>query len=185
VTTTAPSARTTDASTATTRNALIIAGAVAVIAIARVLVVTIVNFIGLIADGMLSSFESPADFGLYFGPTISLEARTIFAWILPVAIGVFISLRAIRPIAASMSTRTVIVRGLISAAVGAIAGIIVSLPLSLEPAEVANGETLAALSPFPILSALIFCLYRALAIAPLVLLAVVVGWQWLRRTPAV
>jgi hypothetical protein len=101
--------------------------------------------------------------------------------VLPFAIGVFLSLWMIAPIAAELGTRFVITRGLLATAAGAVVMLIVTLFVDLlrQVAAGFDARSFGIEAALDIQGALNVIIFRS----PIVLLAAVLLWLWLREHP--
>ena len=140
------------------------------------------------AYGSGGPFDSPISAAQWIGTSIG---QTVLG-ALAVAVGVFLSLRFFRPISASSPLISVILRGLIATASGAIVGTIVSvIAAGFMGASVDGsffGNSFPALNLFSqslenVAWAIAQLPDRAVGLATTVLLVTVLGWLWLRRTP--
>ena len=176
--TTSPGARTTDASTRTPRNALLIAAAVGIAIAALGIIGSLLDVFSDFVTGIYADFSGVDAYG-WFAPQLVGMAAYLGVWALPVAAGVFLSLRYVAPITASANTAAVLARALVATAIGAAAGVVLSYPVSMAP-SIAFGDV----SGGGFLGTLFEMARRSVELIPLVLLAVTLGWLWLRRTPA-
>ena len=180
--------------TAQTSTALIVSLGVAVV----MLVGAFVSGISYLLQQVLQSFGNAySSGGAFDSPLTTLE------WIgssigqnvlgaLAVALGVFLSLRFFRPISAGSSLLSVILRGLIATASGAIVSTIFSVLAAGFAGASVDGSFFG--NSFPGLNlfsqslenlgwALAGLPARAASLATTILLVTVLGWLWLRRTP--
>ena len=181
---------TADASTTGTRNAVIISAGLGALVLVLALIGTLLSSFGDLMYNAFSNFENGFSIIYY---TFSGFVSSVFTWVLPLAIGVFLSLKFFRPISAESSLRVVLVRGLIATAAGAIAAFVISLLWSIVSSISLQGPLFGGSFPgvdvnsFPysVVGTIFGLLQRAVDVTPVVLLVVVLGWLWLRRTPAV
>jgi len=180
--------------TAQTRTSLVIAGGVALVMLAGGLVSGISFFLQQVMQNFSSgyssggAFDNPFTAAQWIGSAIGQSLLVAVA----VAAGVFLSLRFFRPITASSSLISVILRGLIATAAAAIVATIVSLlasgfaGASIDGSFFGNsfpGLDLFSQSLENIAWAIAGLPERAVSLAATVVLVTVLGWLWLRRTP--
>ena len=134
------------------------------------------------------AFDDPFSAAQWIGSSIGQGLLGALA----VALGVFLSLRFFRPISASSALLSVILRGLIATASGAIVGTLVSIiaagfaGASIDGSLFGNsfpGLNLFSQSLVNIGWAIAGLPERAVSLATTILLVTVLGWLWLRRTP--
>jgi hypothetical protein len=186
-----PLSPTADGSTTTARNAIVIAGGVGALVLVLTLIGTLLTSFSSLFYGVFTNFNDGLSTTYYM---FSGFVSTIFTWILPIAIGVFLSLKFFRPIAATTAIGVVLVRGLIATAAGAIVALVISLLWALVSSISLRGPlfgdsfpgiTDSGSFPYSIVGTFFGLIQRAVEVTPVVLLVVVLGWLWLRRTPAV
>jgi len=184
-----PLTPTADASTTGTRNALVIAGGVAASVLLLALVSTLLTSFSSLFYGVFTNFQDGLSTVYYM---LAGFVSTIFTWILPLAIGVFLSLKFFRPIAATTEISAVLIRGLIATAAGAIAALVISVLWSIVSSLSLRGPLFgdsfpgvdSGSFPYSLVGTIFGLVQRAVEVTPVVLLVVVLGWLWLRRTPA-
>ena len=174
-----PAPSTADVSTSATRISLRIAAAVWVAVAGLGIVGSALTTVQDFLTGIYSEFSS-TDYVDWFAPQLIALVAYVLAWALPVAAGVFVSLRFVAPVVASAPVGGVLARGVVATVLGAAFGVILTLPLSII-LSVASGDPTGG----GLLGALAEMARRSVEVAPVVELIVLLGWLWLRRTPAV
>jgi len=176
--------------TANWRTALLIAAALAALLIALNIASVI---IALVNDSFYRITSSGGGFNLsVMSDYLTGFVREVFSYLLPLAAGVFVSLKFIAPITSTTSVATVLLRGLIATAVGvAMATVFVIVGGFIGGLSFA-GPLFGGSFPqvlgvdnvgFDFLYRISTMLPSALQIAPTVVLIVILGWLWMRRVP--
>ena len=162
--------------------------------------VTALAIVGyLVAQSLLGSLLTFLRFGTdpgAFGPDpFALSALGDLGFhVLPVGIGVFLSLWAIAPVSHELRLPYVLTRGGLATAAGIIVEFVVRVLRDLVLAfQQGQGDLFGAAFPFPVfdgawfvdavIGSLMGALIGFVALVPLVLLAVVLLWLWLRANP--
>ena len=175
--------------TANWRTALLIAAALATLLIA----LSIADVLVTIVNDSFYQFESGGgslDLSLASSYLAAFVGSVFNFWI-PLAAGVFISLKFLAPVASDQSIATVLLRGLIATAVGAVLAQIAVLVTSFLGQLSLAGPIFGATFPQVIAGQqgldffyrLSSVLPTALHNAPTVVLIVILGWLWMRRVP--
>ena len=173
-----PAPSTADVSTSATRISLRIAAAVWVAVAGLAMLGTLITTAQDVITGLYADFASD-DSVAWFSQQLMAIGVYLFAWALPLAVGVFVSLRFVAPVVASAPVPVVLARGVVASVLGAGFGAVLAIPLSMVlSASFGNptGGFLGAISEMA---------RRSVEVTPLILLIVLLGWLWLRRTPAV
>jgi len=176
--------------TANWRTALLIAAALAALLIAlniSSIVVALVN------DSFYRIKDSAGGFDLqYASGYLSSFVNESFTYLIPLAAGVFVSLKFIAPVTSTTSVATVLLKGLIAAVIGVVIGTIASLLIGFF-GQLSFSGPLFGMS-FPSIIGLdnagmdffyriSMMLPNAIQISPTVVLIVLLGWLWMRRVP--
>ena len=173
-----PAPSTADVSTSATRISLRIAAAVWVAVAGLAMLGTLITTAQDVITGLYADFASD-DYVAWFSQQLMAIGVYLFAWALPLAVGVFVSLRFVAPVVASAPVSAVLARGVVAAVLGAAFGAILALPVSMG-LSAALGDSTGGF-----LGALAEMARRSVDVTPIILLIVLLGWLWLRRTPAV
>jgi hypothetical protein len=174
--------------TAHWRTALLISAVLAALLIALSIadvLVTIVND----SFYQLESGGGSLDLSLASSYLAAFVGSVVNFWI-PLAAGVLVSLKFLAPVASDQSIATVLLRGLIATAVGAVFSQVAVLVTTFLGQLSLNGPIFGATFPQIVSGQGLDLFYRlssvlptALHNAPTVVLIVILGWLWMRRAP--
>jgi len=175
--------------TANWRTALLIAAVLAALLIA----LNIADVVVTIVNDSFYQFESGGgslDLSLA-SSYLSAFVGSVFNFWIPLAAGVFLSLKFISPVSSQLSIAAVLLRGLLATAVGAVLAQIAVLITTFLGGLSLTGPIFGATFPQVISGQqgldffyrLSSVLPTALHNAPTVVLVVILGWLWMRRVP--